>query len=153
MNKYIQLPVQLNLQEYDRQTVLRVSFDRSAVKEWCLCLGLLNEQLIESLTVSDLGGKFKLELRILSEPSQEQSVAEVGSTKTSVQLTSSDLEYTYYFFMRYYRDGVAEVDHIDLQIQLHDAQTFGYLTFDVPDSLPELSIDELKNRLDLPPTH
>jgi hypothetical protein len=58
------------------------------------------------------------------------------------------LEYIQAFFLKYYRDEVAEVDHVDLEaIDVATGKQGEYVTFRVPDSKPPLSAQEVKERL------
>jgi hypothetical protein len=50
------------------------------------------------------------------------------------------------FFLRYFRDGFAEVDHVDID---DTANAGGYLTFVVSEFAPPVSPDEAKRRLGL----
>jgi hypothetical protein len=52
MSKHLQLPVDIELVHHSGQTVLRLRFDREALRDWCLGLSLLNEGLIENLSVT-----------------------------------------------------------------------------------------------------
>lgn len=64
-------------------------------------------------------------------------------------LTRNNLDYVHQFFLKYYRDGVAEVDHLDLEAV--DAETGHeeiYITFQVSESRPPLSPEEAKKRLE-----
>ena len=59
-----------------------------------------------------------------------------------MNLTTSDLDFVRHFFLRFYRDGLAEVDHID--VQTGDG---GYIIFCAELSVPPLSAEEAERLL------
>jgi len=148
MNQNSRLPIDIAIVRHPGQKVLRLRFHRDALRDWCLGLCLLKEGLVEAFTVIEQGAsgtkvKFLVEQRFSSKPRitfQAQS--------SEVRLTGNNLDYLRQFFLRYYRDGVAEVDHLDLEAS--DAETGDdevYVTFEVSESRPPLSPEEAKRRL------
>ncbi|HLJ85253.1 MAG TPA: hypothetical protein VKZ53_00430 [Candidatus Angelobacter sp.] len=64
-------------------------------------------------------------------------------------MTRKNLGHVYYFFLKYYRDGLAEVDHLDLEAI--DAETGSneiYVTFNVSESKAPMTPEEAQRRLD-----
>jgi hypothetical protein len=66
-------------------------------------------------------------------------------------LSPTELEYWLTFFLAYFRDGVGEVDHIDLDLTASGVKdTPGlFLTLAVPQASPPLSEEQARRRLGL----
>jgi hypothetical protein len=77
-------------------------------------------------------------------PFEDTLEAQRASEGFCLTLTPGALDFVRHFFLRYYRDGVAEVDHID--VQNCDG---GYTTICAQDSAPAVSEKEAKRRLGL----
>jgi len=149
MNKHIQLPVEIELVHHSGQIVLRFLFRREALQDWCLGLCLLNESLIETLVITTDHQKMGVKIHVAAKP-------EIGSVArayfkpdiSQLEITRTNLGYLQHFFLKYYRDGVAEVDHIDLEaINADTGKKDIYITFRVPDSRPSVSPEEAESRL------
>jgi hypothetical protein len=149
MNKHMRLPVDIQLVRHPGQVVLSLLFRRQALEDWCIGLCLLNEGLIETLTITGERPTTRLKIRVIAKP-EIGSVARLNFKPDTSQLeiTGASLGYLQHFFLKYYRDGVAEVDHIDLEAI--DGETGNkdiYITFRVPDSRPTVSPEEAERRL------
>jgi hypothetical protein len=150
MNKRIKVSIKMELKEYPGQKVFVVSFRSDAVESWCLGLCLLEAELIEHLIVSEEVGKKHLEVRVRSSTERDRMPhISVGSDATSyIELTRDGLRYIRKFFLEYYRDGAAQVDHLDLEaIDTSTGRNTVSITFEVPDSKPPVSPEEAKARL------
>jgi hypothetical protein len=149
MNKHLRLPLDIDLVRHPGQTVLRFSLRREALCEWCAGLSLLREGLIETLTVTEQQGR-GTKVQFQSEPKTGETVrVSFRSDLIRVAMTRNSLEYVQHFFLKYYRDGVAEVDHLDLQAI--DAETGDkeiYVTFRVPESRAPVTPEEARRRLE-----
>jgi len=149
MNKHLRLPLDIERVQHPGQTVLRLSFHREALCDWCAGLSLLKEGLIETLTVTEQREK-GTKVQFLKE-SKVNGTDRVSfhADRSQVVMSGNSLDYAQHFFLKYYRDGLAEVDHIDLQAV--DAETGNkeiYVTFRVPESVPPLTAEEARRRLD-----
>jgi len=149
MNKHLRLPLDIDLVRHPGQTVLRISLHREVLCEWCAGLSLLKEGLIEVLTVTEQQ-KRGAKVQFLTEPKTGGTVrVRFKSDLSEVTLTRNNLEYLQHFFLKYYRDSVAEVDHLDLQAI--DAETGNkeiYVTFRVPESTAPVTPEEARRRLE-----
>jgi hypothetical protein len=116
-----------------------------------LGLCLLKEGLTEGLLVSEERGRKKLELQMVgSSDVRAKAEASFGTETTQLRIASSDLDYLLHFFLKYYRDGVAEVDHLDLQAMSENVEEEeSYITFIVPESVLPVNEEEAKKRLGL----
>ncbi len=150
MKKSLKLSLRLKLVRHPGQTVLNIEFETITLADWCLGLCLLKEGLISVLLVHEEAAKGKIEIDLAGQTKHRaRTKAIFESDATRVSVTSNDLDYLLHFFLKYYRDGVAEVDHLDLDVE---SQTNGHdstITFKVPESLQPLSAGEAKKRLGL----
>jgi len=107
--------------------------------------------LTETLIVSEDHGRKRLELQMVGTPGVNvRSQANLGPETTELRITPSDLDYLLHFFLKYYRDGVAEVDHLDLQVSSGTSgEPESYITFVVPDAVLPVSEEEARKRLGL----
>lgn len=149
MNRNLQIPVDIQILRHSGQSVLLLSFRRGALADWCAALSLLREGLIDTLTLADERGKERVRIRVLPK-GENRGSARVGfkSNMSQFELTHTSLEYVQHFFLKYYRDGLAEVDHIDLEaIDTDTGKSGEYITFRVPDWRPPASSQEAEKRL------
>lgn len=72
----------------------------------------LKEGLIEALTIA---GRNAVEFKIVRLNKSSVCFAALTSDPLLLELTDTSLEFVQHFFLKYYRDGVAEVDHVDLE--------------------------------------
>ena len=149
MKKLARLPILIEVKEYATQKVLKIDFGTHPITEWCLSLCLLKENLIESLVISN--DKFSLELlkddRI---PESDRAQIEWNSEPKKLRLTQTELDYWIAFFLQYYRDGVAAVDHIDVEVSpAHSREKETGITIQVANVSPPLSEKEIRRRLGL----
>jgi hypothetical protein len=149
MNKNVVLPVDIALLNHPEQNVLAVSLSREALHEWCLGLCLLKECLIETLIVTGERRKTSVRIRLGPEPEKISTARATLAPDTNLlEIANNDLDRLRYFFLRYYRDGVADVDHLDLEaIDANTGKKDIYITFKVPDSKPPVSPAEAGRRL------
>jgi hypothetical protein len=149
MNKHIKVSIKIELKEFPGERVLVVSFRKNSIESWCLGLCLLEAELIENLVVSEEGGKKYLEMRLRLTTEQDRIAhASVGNDASYIELTRDSLKYLRHFFLKYYRDGVAQVDHLDLEaIDKSTGRNTVNITFKVPDAIPPVSPEEAEARL------
>jgi hypothetical protein len=114
-----------------------------------MALSLLKEGLIETLTVTERERK-GVKVQLLSEPKTGGTVrVSFRPDLNRVAMTRNNLEYVQHFFLKYYRDGVAEVDHLDLQaIDAETGDKEVYVTFRAPESKPPVTPEEARRRLE-----
>ena len=149
MNKHLRLPLEIDRVQHPGQTVLRFLFRREALCDWCVGLSLLKEGLIDALTVTDPRGR-SAKLQVLKEWKEVNATVRVSfhNDRTQVVMSGTNLDFLQHFFLKYYRDDLAEVDHVDLQAI--DAETGNkeiYVTFRVPESMPPVTDNEARRRL------
>ena len=149
MNKNLRLPIDIELRHHSGQTVLLLSFRREAIRDWCWGLCLLKAGLIDTLTVDEERGKAAVKIQVLAKPKIPGRVrACFRSDASQLEFPLTSLEYIQCFFLKYYRDEVADVDHIDLEaINADTGKQDEYITFRVPDWRPPVSPEEAERRL------
>ncbi len=149
MKKYLKLPLDLGLSEYPGQSVFYIRLRREALSDWCLGLCLLKNHLIEVLVVAEELGKHEVELQMLGKADRAANAqADFRPNTPQLKLTLTQLDYLLAFFLRYYRDGGAAVDHVDLQTTaIGTGSQDAYITVTVPDSVPPMTPEELRRRL------
>jgi hypothetical protein len=148
VNKNLRLPIDIELRRHAGQGVLVLSFRREALRDWCLGLCLLKEGLIDTLTVAEEHGSAAVKIRVLDDPKVHgRTNANFRSDIGQLEVPRTSLEYLQAFFLKYYRDEVAEVDHVDLEaIDVNTGKQGEYVIFRVPDSKPPVSVSEAKKR-------
>ena len=149
MNKHLQLPVDIELKHYPGQEVLLISFRREALRDWCLGLCLLQAGLIDTLVVTEERKKMTVKISFGTNPQINRIArATLRQDISQVELTRNGLDYLQHFFLTYYRDGAAEVGHLDLEaIDGDTGKKAIYITFLVSDSVPSVSPEEAERRL------
>ena len=150
MTKTLSLALKLRLKRYDDQVVVDMLVESSAVAGWCLGLMLLKEQLITALLIQPDSGKKSHTCRLEVLPSRQmRSQAILDSDTVRISLSINNLEYILSFFLKYFRDGIADVDHIDLEADSPDGEDVITITLKVPDSIEPVSPGEARRRLGL----
>ncbi|HEX3627409.1 MAG TPA: hypothetical protein VH280_18540 [Verrucomicrobiae bacterium] len=146
----MELPLQLHLIRHKGQIVLNVEFEAQGIRDWCLGLCLLKECLVQTLIIKESGTKGKLEIeRTDRKGDADRTQANFESEGTRLKITENDLDYLLHFFLKYYRDGWAEVDHIDLEALCTAECQDSSNTFKVPESAAPLSVEAARKRLGL----
>lgn len=110
-----QIFLNVDIDSHDQQKVIKINFDRASCQEICLMLCLLREKLVNTIELKF--NNFSLFLGIQNGNQSFYSILDLqkGTFKAAISLNS--LEYALYFLLKYYRDGVGEADHIDIDFQ------------------------------------
>lgn len=115
MNQISRLAIDIALVRHPGQNVLRLQFHPDAVRDWCLGLCLLREGLVETFTVIEKSAR-GTKVKFLVDPQLGTRPRIILNPRSNeVVMARTNLEYLHHFFLKYYRDGVAEVDHLDLE--------------------------------------
>jgi hypothetical protein len=150
MNQNTRLPIDIAIVRHPKQKVLRLQVHRNGLRDWCLGLCLLKEGLVETFTVIEEEGKgrgTKVKFRVETHPSTRSRITLIAMA-SEVLMTKSNLDYVLHFFLKYYRDGVAEVDHIDLEgVDTETGDNETYITFHVSEAKGPMTPDEARTRL------
>jgi hypothetical protein len=130
--------------ENPKTIVVEVRLIADLLDRFCIGLCLLQEHLIDSLDLVDVKGKDLFRFQ----RSTGAVLVQFRPSKTIVAFDSVQLGYLKHFTLRAVRDGMAEVDHIDLELtrQTHEAVDFCIM---YPSSAPPVSPEEVRRRLGL----
>ena len=144
--KQLKLPVKIDLINHPGQTLLSILFPREALSDWCLSLSLLKEGLVGSVMLTQADGRSTLKFRVSPNIGGKMNI--ILGQPNEIELTSNALGYLLHFFLQYYRDGVATVDHIDLEgIDPTNHNREIDVVLKVTDYQPPLSPEELEKRM------
>lgn len=108
------------------------------LKDWSLCLCLLARGLVERLHIHAANSEFVLTVdRRLKQ--SDRGRATFSGRRLEVTLSVTELERWEHFFLRAVRDGVAEVDHIDVELKAAADPHTVDLALWVPSARPPMS--------------
>lgn len=145
MKKTVMLRSELTDEVVEGQSVISLVTTPDDIRDLCLCLCLLRDGLVSEILLrspKDFG------ICLEQKPDYEENRLVRSPGYVTVQLTATELERLVDFFLRYYRDGVAEVDHIDIEANENVPNRMdAYVTFFVQDYLPSVSAEEARRRL------
>ncbi|MCP5468845.1 MAG: hypothetical protein H7A32_06210, partial [Deltaproteobacteria bacterium] len=82
----------------------------------------------------------------------ERATAKLEQNKLYLELSENELEYWIYFFLIDYRDGMAEVDHIDLETKRIKGEPAVDIVLQRSHARPPLSPEELERKLGVKPS-
>jgi hypothetical protein len=139
MKKFVDISLLLDQVLVEGQPLVRIHVAHATLRDFCLCLQLLHDGLTEAFAFRRKGSSKRAQV-VLGEGSR--SVVKDRADTLDLAMSASDLDFARHFFLRYYRDGATEVDHIDIE-----TQDGGYITFSVDRFLPAVSSEEAKRRL------
>jgi hypothetical protein len=133
------------------QDVFVIDFQDQPIASWCLALCLLREELIDSIALGDGIAPSPLVFKRAPTSSHlEQSAFVSDGGRVSVEVSDNDLKWWLNWFLKYFRDGYADVDHIDVELRpLGEGDAGIDLTFTVAAYAPALSHEEARRRLGL----
>jgi hypothetical protein len=143
MKKTIRLCIGIDDKGLSGHWAVNVRISEESLPDWTLGLTLLKENLVQSVVFVTSDGSKKLE--ITQSASIGHAVAREKNGVITVELSVNQVEYIQAFFLKYFRDGVAEVDHLDLDVFHGSEET--YFTIFVAKAAPALSPNEAKKKL------
>jgi hypothetical protein len=109
-------------------------------------LSLLATGLADSLTFRHERGRIKV--KIERGPVRDRATAESRPGLLALILSETELEYWRSYFLRYYREGAADVDHIDVEAtSIRPAGGVIDLRVRVARAVPPVSPEEARRRL------
>lgn len=148
MNWKINGDTKIDMTDVDQARLVIITFTPEAVVQLCLGLSMLWHRLVESVSLQGSGVTLVFG-RCESNETARALVAWKGRG-ASLQLSSQELEYWLSFFLRGFRDGMAEVDHIDVETDSPSStEPSGFFVLKVPDAVPPVSAEEARRRLGL----
>lgn len=140
MKKQLSIDISLSRSESDGEVKFTLTAGRASLRDLCLGLVLIKEKLVDSVVFTDLNSITTCEVTESAKSTQRRLQASIADKSVCLQLASNQIEVLLVFLLKYYRDGVAEVDHLDLEGVLQDHKSCGFMfTIKVPDSTPPVS--------------
>lgn len=151
MTRYEKLDVSFEIRRFVTQTQLLFTIRRSAIVNWCLGLTLLRHHMIEKYIVAEPNDRSRLSVAWDPQlPVSSRAMGVLSESRSEATLTTTELDHWLGFFLELYRDGVASVTHIDLDLQSEPDDMTLTLTLQVEDAREPVSEDEARRRLGLP---
>lgn len=147
MTRVVKMAPAITVHKISYQKVVSIDLSDVSVAEWCLNLCLLKENLTDELLFP---GVIKLRIGVneFLEKSERAKVT-ISPNEILLSVHPEELEYWLVFFLKYFRDGVAEVDHIDVEASTNSVQPEEvYLVFQVKDVTPPMSAEEARKIID-----
>lgn len=132
---------------FEREDSVVVTFDDRVITEWCLNLFLLREGLLERIS---LAGQDEVAVEVLNGrqvAKQERAQARWTRNCLELHVSPTELQYWIRFFGKYYLEGVADVDHIDVETQPAKGSRSTSLTLKVLRAVAPVSAEEARRRL------
>ena len=148
MKRIIQLPI-LQKERSTTEITVTVSVNQESLASWCMELVLLEKGLTEFLTITDQSYSTRLELLVDPKIHQSTRGKFTKSAKgISLSVTPTELELWSSFFLKYYCNEVADVDHLDLEVR-SEASDELFLVLKAENFLTPMSETEVRHRLNL----
>lgn len=148
MKKLLKLPITLQENEDLQLVTIDIGFD--IIEEWCLALCLIEKDLEESIIILNEQGSLKIEISKDANLSQsKRGRVNWHSKEWKLVISLTELEMWIQFFLKYYRDSMAEVDHIDLDLSTVQPKKDFLFLLKATEFTPPVSAEEAKRRLDL----
>jgi hypothetical protein len=100
------------LKNFGTQLTIDTTLDLTVVAELCALLSILREDIVDVIEI-----QFKNFKIILKKTSKDFSKCNLCDFKGGIfkgEISMSMLEYLLFFLLKYYKDGIAEAQHIDL---------------------------------------
>jgi hypothetical protein len=148
MNWRIKGDVKIEMEDVDNSRLVIVTFSTEAIAQLCLGLSMLWHRLVESLSLQ--GSGVTLVFGRCGSDGDARALVSWKDRGAALKLSSKELEYWLCFFLRGVRDGMAEVDHIDVEADpSSSAELPGFFVLKVPNAAPPVSAEEARQRLGL----
>lgn len=135
-----ELEVDISFKNIEQQPVCSIVVSKAVLSDWIAMLWMLLEEMGSVV----IAGKTKS--RCVISLGDTTSIIEDNRT-LRITLSSTDLAFTGAYLLRFYRYGLAEVDHVDLEAISGD--NCGYITFKVEEFMAPVSEMEARHRLEL----
>jgi len=114
--KKLRLPVTVERTAFSDSDHVIITFPDQTIEPWTLGLCLLKEELLSILQLEDQSETFRLVVRRDADLGPgERPFAKASGRSLELRVGPTELEMWLHFFLRTIRDGVAEVDHLDVE--------------------------------------
>ena len=139
------IAIKVESKDYGHQKVIKIAIDDSTSQQLCILFLLLKEALVDTLELNFLN--FSIFLNLQKKNSSYFSTVDLKKNIFKGTISLNSLEYILSFLLKYYRDGFAEAEHIDVDFANKGGEE---VTLTIKcDSYKEYSSDEVKKILGL----
>ena len=133
------------------EDVVVIDIRSAEIADWCGHLCLLEKHLVDSIRIADSRRRFSL-VFMIDDSLEEAHISKVrsrGPELLTIALTPTECRRWTNVFLKYYRDGIFDVDHIDVDVT---SEIPGYeqrltMTFKGMAAAPPVSPEEIARRL------
>ena len=126
-----QIKLDISEEEFLDDDLLEIKITPENLKEWCLALCLLKENLLNEVV---LLGKQKVSLSLNNLIKQEdRAFWEIAEKQKKLMLSQTEIGYWLKFFLEIYRDGFSNINHLDteaIKLPLRNKLLNVYLKYD-----------------------
>lgn len=146
MNYRVENACETEIKRVGDQDAMTISICEFRMKDVAIGFCLLNEGLVAGI---DLVDKDMKSVRITSGDNTKFPRVKLSGQKTMVEIDPVCLDAWTTFTLRAIRDGVAEVDHLDVEAKSLDGSSEVAIILKFPSSAASLSEIEIRKRLEL----
>jgi hypothetical protein len=140
------LPLKADARDYGIQKAVVLTFNCLTAKDMIILFMLLKEDLVDSIEI--LLDNFSLYLRKSNKDNKSVcSIFNIQKKTIKASISFNSLEFVIFFLLKYYRDEMGEVEHIDLDFEFNKDEIVT-LTIKV-DSFKGISAEEMNRLLGL----
>ncbi len=143
MNRILKAKLSVTVKVIDGLQIVEIDLRQVEVADWTLNLCLLSRGLVESLTfVTNKQLRIEKDEKIKA---VARAIVTIGSDQIRLVANPVELGYWESFFLKYYRDSMAPVDHIDVEaLAGPDLKDQVDVIFKVGNARPPLSAEEVR---------
>jgi len=148
--KRVLMTPSLTVDDQAQEISISINLDAVPIWRWCLELCLLRDNLAEALTISSKSAGVQVTVSTgLEAFARGRALVTWQEDEAFIQITDTELEYWLAWSLKYYRDGIANVNHIDVEIASRDSKKGITLTLRVDNAQPSVSAEEARRRLNI----
>ncbi|QDU75860.1 hypothetical protein Pan97_29020 [Bremerella volcania] len=145
MNRFLEMASACQLSKYeDHVYSADLRFDLQNISNFVVECEMLRQGISSGLTLG--GDRFQVALRFNESTALSSSLLE-NPRRCIITLNTIDLEAIVAFLLRYLRDGLAEVSHLDIDLQQQEADQVDLVIY-AADSQSPMGAEEAKRLLD-----
>ncbi|MFC7526935.1 hypothetical protein ACFQRK_23465 [Parapedobacter sp. GCM10030251] len=142
--KQVNINAEIRKTDFGDQLQFKLLLNQNVGTELCMALMLLKEGLVDVIGLKFLNYSFTLKI---SRNNYSYSESEIfGSEVLKGKISVGNIDYILHYVLKFYRDGYAEAEHIDIDF-LNDGGKGYTFTISCVD-YPEYSSEEIKRMLD-----
>jgi len=131
------------IRKFEEQIVIEIKLSDEVVSDLSMMLMLLREDLVNSLDIqfSNLNARFTNRKGNFS----VVRTIELEEKRVECEISRNGIDYILFFLLKYYRDGLGEAQHIDLDFKMNNSSicTFTFIC----DKFIEITGEELRKLL------